>query len=176
MINKFTKTSAEKFIQRLSDGQVAKLGHLNKLIDAFTKAYLNFFDILGTKVTTISGINEWTILETGATVGFSNDHITVSPVGKVTNIGEKRLFKIDVVISVSSGNNNVLHVAFFKNNVIVPSSEQDVVTNAGGKATSFPMQCVVELLPSDYLEIKIKNATATNNILLTHLNVILTEL
>jgi hypothetical protein len=37
MINKFTKVTAEKFIQRLSDGQVAKLGHLNKLIDAFTK-------------------------------------------------------------------------------------------------------------------------------------------
>jgi len=143
-----------------------------------TKAHINFFDYTSEKVTEIESSDTWYILGMTASVGFNNTtRLTVDDLGEVTHLGTTAsVFKIEGVSSLSSENNKEVHLAFFKNGVLVPCSEQSGITTSGGKATSISFHCVTELQPEDYLQVYVKNSTSSADITLQNVNVIITEL
>jgi hypothetical protein len=141
------------------------------------KRYTNYFDFSSSTVTTIAVADTWYKLSADTTQGFSNNGL-IHTDNRITNSGSTGIFKIEGVTSLQSTDNNVLAVAFFKNGVLIPCSEQkQVVVSHGGSdlASAIPFQCLTQLDPSDYLEVYVKNMTAANNVTIDNLNVIITE-
>jgi hypothetical protein len=138
-------------------------------------AFVNYFDFSSASVTTISQIDTWYKLNTNTTQGFSRNGL-IHENNKITNIGEKSTFFLQAIVSIISGNNNNIHLAFFKNGVLVPCSEQDVTTSSGGKAQALPIQCAQELSKGDYIEVYVKNVSATTNVTIDNFNSLISEL
>lgn len=158
----------------------AYLGYdpINKDWKEHTKAHLNYFDYTTNRVTEIPESDTWYVLGMTASVGFNNtSRLTVDDLGEVTYLGvTASIFKIEGVSSLSSENNNEVHLAFFKNGVLIPCSEQSGITTSGGKATSISFHCVTQLEPEDNLQVYVKNSTASADVTLQNINVIITEL
>lgn len=139
-------------------------------------AYINCFAYGITGTTSVATQSTWYKLEIVTTEGYSRDGF-VHTNNRITNTGKGRIVKADAVVSISSGNNNVIHLAFYKNGItLIPCSEQDVTTSSGGRATNIPLQCLVELETDDYVEIWTKNSSGTSNIITSHFNFIVVEL
>lgn len=151
---------------------------INKDWREHTKAHLNYFDYTTKKVTNIEENDIWYVLGMTASFGFKNtSRLIVDDLGEVTHLGvTASVFKIEGVSSLSSENNNEIHLAFFKNGVLIPCSEQSGITTSGGKATSISFHCVTQLEPEDNLQVYVKNSTASANVTLQNINVIITEL
>jgi hypothetical protein len=141
-------------------------------VNALYIAYVNYFDFSSASVTTIAQTDTWYKLNTSTTEGFSNNGLVHSN-NRVTWTGESTsVFKIEGIVSVESGNNNQVHVAFFKNGELWPCSEQDATTSGAGKASNIAFHCLIELDTNDFIEVYTKNATATTSITLDNVNVI----
>lgn len=151
------------------------LEKLKQNFETVDKAYINYFDFNSNSVTDITTAATWIKLNTVTTQGFFNNGL-IHTNNRVTNSSNKKIVQLEGIASLSSGNNNEIHVAFFKNNIIVPCSEQSTVTSSGGKKDAIPFQCVVELDTNDYVEVWVKNETSTSNVTLTNINVIIKEL
>ena len=142
--------------------------------------YMNFFDLGDAGIqppTTNLTIGVWAILETIPTLKKVNGDLTLGANGLITYSGPfETTFKCEAILSGSSGNNNEIHAAFFKNNNLVACSEQSLVTSAAGRASNLPFQCVIDLEDGDTLQIYVKNTTSGSSFVLSNLNVILTEI
>jgi len=151
------------------------------------REFINYFDFSSGVTTTLTqGV--WTPLLMEATIGFENSNFSFKNTGEIvwggplgpngeiplSNLGE-RIFKVELILSGASGNNNEIHVAFYKNDSLWPCSEQSVVTTSGGKTTSLPTQCLVNVNVGDRLRVYIKNSTASSDFVLSNVNVIVTE-
>lgn len=88
----------------------------------------------------------------------------------------QRDFKVTAVLSVNSGNNHQVGIYIAKNGTVLPESEIYVTTNAGGRAEGGVAQVITELTQSDYIEVFVENGTATSDITVTELNVIVEAL
>ena len=152
---------------------VAFTGSYSNLINL--PAYINYFDFSSNLVTDIVSVNTWVKLNTNTTSLFSRDGL-VHTNNRVTNTGGQRVFKVEGIVSVSSGNNNEIHTAFFKNGVLHPCSEQSTVTNSGNKVNALPFHCLIELNTNDFIEVYVKNKLNTTDITLGNVNVIVTEI
>lgn len=84
-----------------------------------------------------------------------------------------RNFKVTVVASMSSGNNNDVGVFIAKNGTVIPDSESRITTDSGGRLENGYTQSLSALSDSDYLEVFVDNNTSTSNILVENLNLIL---
>lgn len=85
----------------------------------------------------------------------------------------ERIFSVTATMSVTSGNNNQIGMYVAKNGVIIPESETYMTTNGSGRAEAASIQALVTLTTDDYIEIFVENATATNDITVTDLNVVI---
>jgi len=141
------------------------------------KQYINYFELNGS-VTTITTADTWVKLNTVATNSlFASGAELVHTNNRITYIGAiPRVFQIEGIMSVESGNNNEIHSAFFRNDTLYPCSEQKVNMSGTGKGAAVPFHCVIELQQNDYIEVWTKNFTATTDITLSNLNVITKEL
>jgi hypothetical protein len=181
MIPKIEPLSPDPIIEQseIKYATVAKLAHINWLIDQINSfvlpAYANYFDFNSASVTNVLASNTWYKLNTNTVNGFSRDGLQVTN-NRVTNIGSTRIFKIEGIVSMLAGNNNEIHAAFFKNGNIHPCSEQSVVTGSGNKVSALPFHCLIELQTGDYIEVWVKNGTHVNDITLSNVNVIVTQM
>lgn len=142
----------------------------------FEPSFINLFAYGTSSVTTMTASNTYYKLNVDTTVGYSRNGLSSTSGNKVSYSSSlTKVFKVECIISLSSGNNNEIHVAFFKNGEILPYSEQDLVTDSGGKLGAIPNQCLVELATGDYIEVWCKNKTATNSINISNYNLIITE-
>ena len=146
---------------------------LQRLPRSQFNSFINYFDVGSNSVTIISDTN-FHKLNSVTVLGLFNDNFTHTN-NRVTNNNNSRNVKIEGNISVSSNNNDVLHFAIFQNGVIIASSEIDVTCSASGKAQSNPIQCVTNMASNDYIEIYVRNESS-NDVTLTHMNMIVTEL
>jgi hypothetical protein len=138
-------------------------------------AYANYFDFSSNSVTDIDDADVWYKLNTDTVFGFSRNGL-VHANNRLTYTGDsEKIFQAEGIISLSSGNNNSIRAAFFKNGDLWPCSEQDVVTDAGGRLTAVPFHCLINLSNGDYIEVWVKNVNTTNDITIDNINVILTE-
>lgn len=138
-------------------------------------SYGSLFDYSSSSVTTISSSSTWYILNCSTTSSFTNGFTHSN--GRLTcSKSYSKPFKLEGNISLSSGNNNEISVAFYKNGVLIPCSESHLITTSSGKAQSCNIQCITDLNVGDYIEVYIMNDTSATNVTLRHLNVIITEL
>lgn len=84
----------------------------------------------------------------------------------------QRDFKVSAVMSVESGNNNVVGLYIAKNGTLLTESETYITTNAGGRAEAGVCQVVTNMVAADYIEIFVENSTSTADVTVTDMNVI----
>jgi hypothetical protein len=87
-----------------------------------------------------------------------------------------RDFQVSVTTSLTSGNNNVIGVYVAKNGTIITESEMYGTTSSAGRAESISCQTILEMEENDYIEIWVENNTATQNITVEYMNVIIKSL
>jgi hypothetical protein len=87
-----------------------------------------------------------------------------------------RDFQVSVTTSLTSGNNNVIGVYVAKNGAIIAESEMYGTTSSSGRAESISCQTILEMQENDYIEIWVENNTATQNITVEYMNVIIKSL
>lgn len=143
--------------------------------------YTGYFNNTGA-TTTISTSDTWTKLSGTTTQTFTNNGL-VHTDNRIENTGANGIFKITAIMSAETASaNQILHMAVFKDDgsgfAIWPCSEQRVVTRAGGGSNivEIYIQCLIELNAGDMAEIWVKNASSTDDIAMSNLNVIYTEL
>jgi hypothetical protein len=147
---------------------------VNALYDGDNSSYLSYY-LLGANETTDITDNSWIKLTATTTVNLSNNGFAHTS-NRVTNSGsETKVCKVEGILSLSSGNNNEIHIAFFKNGVIVPCSEQETFTSSNGKVSCLPFQCLTTLTAGQYVEVWVKNVTAVTDVVTHNLNVIITK-
>lgn len=153
------------------------IAQINKAFDALVdKAFINYFDFANNLTTVITTADTWVKLNADTTKGFNRNGF-VHTANRVTNdSGETKIVKLSGIVSLSAGNNQELHASFFKNETIVPCSEQSTITSSGNRVNAVPIQCIVELEQGDFIEVYVKNKTATTDIVCDNVNVIVTEL
>ena len=123
--------------------------------------------------TTISAINTpvkvlGTTTSASVTQKFTNTDNKAEYIGSFT-----RFFKVTATLSVTSGNNNQVGVYIAKNGTIINESEVYGTTSGTGRAENIVVQTLIQLSTNDYIEIFVENATATNGVTVTDLNVII---
>ena len=87
-----------------------------------------------------------------------------------------RDFRVTVTATATSGNNNEIGMRIAKNGTTLTNSTGITTTSGTGKAENAISQSVVQLATNDYVEIFVSNETATNNITVTYLSVIVEAL
>lgn len=87
-----------------------------------------------------------------------------------------RDFKVTVVLSAISGNNNEVGIYIAKNGTLVTESEVYITTNSGGRAEGGVAQTIVALNQDDYIEVFVENSTSDADITVSELSVVVEAL
>ena len=136
--------------------------------------YINIFDFTSNSTTMFFAAGVFEILNMVSTVGFSQGDLSDDGNGKITYTGSSPTrFRLQGIASGSSGPNNEIHFAFFKNGLLWPCSEQSGIAGPGGRATAVPFQCVVELDNTDDIQVYVMNSSGTTAFTLQNINVII---
>ena len=90
----------------------------------------------------------------------------------------QRKYRISCTLSFSAGNNNVCEFGFYDSKLaaIRTPSRTLSTANAAGRAESIHFECVVQHSAGDYIEIHARNTSATVDIDVTDMNVVITEI
>ena len=100
---------------------------------------------------------------------FSHTNNKSTYIGAIT-----RLFKIESIASLTTGNNQLIYIFIAKNGVVINNSQAKETTSSGsGRSENVSSQTIVELSTNDYIEVFVANYTATTNITVTDLSVII---
>jgi hypothetical protein len=151
----------------------------NFLAIQFQPPTLSFYLTGNTSATTITSANTWynfasnvaPILQYQSQLN-NGLHVNLAT-GKVEYTGETRWFSFQGHVEVSAGNNQEIDIALFKNGTISPGSTSHVVTSSGGKTSSIPGMVIVELNNGDICDIRVNNNTASTNITVKSLNILI---
>jgi hypothetical protein len=161
---------------RLQKGSRLTFEEMDNNFIYLDKAYISYFDFSTNSVTNINNSGEWVKLNTNTQSVFSNNGLTHSN-NRVTNISNTKIVKVEAIASLQAGNNQEIHLAFYKNGTtLLPCTEQSVNTGTGNRITALPIHCIAELENSDFIEVWVKNQTSANNVTTDNINVIITEL
>jgi hypothetical protein len=141
-------------------------------------AALTGYYMQGNATPTVIASTSTPVKAAGATTETAiSQRFTVSLTNRATYVGAiNRDFKVSVVASLSSGNNNQISVYIAKNGVVMSESKTDLTTNAGGRLENGSVQALVSLSDIDYIEVWVENNSSTNNITVEDLNVIIEAL
>jgi len=180
-----TTIDSELYLEQIVVDETIKEG---LVIDPITKqvfkrnlipAFINYFDFDSASVTNVVASNTWYKLNTNTASLFSENGL-IHTNNRITNTTHNKIIQGHGVLSIESGNGNEIHVAFFRGTgtgtpTIIPCSEQSVVIGANNKASAIPFQCMFTLDTDEWVEVWVKNASATTNITLANINVIANE-
>lgn len=137
--------------------------------DEISQYYMN-----GNATTTTIGTTNTPTKVLGTTTSASVTQKFTNTDNKATYNGSiTRYFKVTATLSVESGNNNQVGCYIAKNGTVLNDSEVYGTTSGSGRAENIVIQTLVELTTNDYIEVFVENATASNNITITDLNVII---
>lgn len=144
---------------------------------ANSSAISNYYMNGNTTATTISTIGVATKVAGTTTSSSITQKFDNTTSNRSTYTGAiQRDFKVTVVLSATSGNNNEVGIYLAKNGTPIPESEIYLTTNAAGRAENGVAQTVVPLVTGDYIEVFVENATAVTNITVSELSVIVEAL
>lgn len=85
-------------------------------------------------------------------------------------------YKVTAFLTFTSGNNNIIRGRIAKNGTTTASSESKSTANAAGRSENIPITDIVSLSNGDFIEIFVANASATTNISVSEMNVIIERL
>jgi hypothetical protein len=85
-------------------------------------------------------------------------------------------YKITSIVSLTSGNNNVVQLRVGLNGTTSVPSTSQTTTSGAGKSENVTCSDIVSLNTNDYIEIFTANTTGTNNITVSEVNVIIERL
>lgn len=109
----------------------------------------------------------------GTTTGNSLTSKFTNTDNRATYVGVvSRIFSVTAAMSLSSGNNNKIGVYIAKNGTVISDSEIYVTANASGRVEGASVQVITELSTNDYIEIFVENDTATTDITVSDMSVI----
>lgn len=86
-----------------------------------------------------------------------------------------RNFEVQSVFSLSSGNNHQIGFYIAKNGTVLPESETYVTTNSAGRLENGYVQVLLSMEDGDYIEAFVENDTATTDVLVDSMNLIVKE-
>lgn len=86
-----------------------------------------------------------------------------------------RLMKVTATLSLTSGNNNQIGIYIAKNGTEINTSETYITANSSGRLENGAVQTISLCETGDYFEVWVENNTATTNITVEDLNVIISE-
>ena len=136
----------------------------------------NLYMLNNTTATVISGSGVPTKVLGTTTANAINQKFSHSDNRLTYTGGLIRDFQVSVTTSLTSGNNNVIGVYVAKNGTILTESEMYGTTSSAGRAESISCQTILEMEENDYIEIWVENNTATQNITVEYMNVIIKSL
>jgi len=150
-------------------------------VTGISPAYINFFDYTSGSTTNFASADDYEPLAMVATVGFTENGLSVNSSGVVNYTGAtSAVFRVSGIVSGSTGTGNELSFAFFTSDgvtdTLIPCSEQSVVASTG-RATAVPFHCLVELNGVDEnLRVFVKNKSGTTSFELENVNVIVEKM
>ena len=86
--------------------------------------------------------------------------------------GITKIFEVNAIASLTSGSGNTVKVSIYKNGSILPESESLATVSNNNRSENIKCQTLVSLSTNDYFEIYVANNSATQNITVSDLNVI----
>lgn len=128
--------------------------------------------------TIISASNTFYKVLGTTTASADNSKYTHSNNRLTNDASISRKYLIQCVLSFSSGNNHVCEFGFYDSKLatIRTPSRTKATSNAGGRAENVSFACVVSHSIGDYLEIWCANNTSAQNITVTDMNFVITEI
>jgi hypothetical protein len=128
--------------------------------------------------TVISATNTFYKVLGTTTASVDNSKYTHTNNRLTNDASISRKYLIHCSLSFDSGNNNVCRFGFYDSvlGTIRTPSKTKGTANGSGRAESVSFSCVVSHIQGDYLEIHCSNTTGTNNITVTDMNFIITEI
>lgn len=156
--NKTLFTNCVNITNTAVNGQLYMQGNATATV---ISASSTFYKVLGT--TTASTDN--------SKYTHSNNRLT-------NNANISRKYLIQCVLSFTSGSTHVCEFGFYdsKLGAIRTPSRTKATSNAGGRAENVSFACVVSHSSGDYLEIHASNTTSAQNITVTDMNFVITEI
>lgn len=140
-------------------------------------AALSSYYMNGNAVATTIAVIGTAVKAAGTTTSAAISQRFTNTANRATYDGAiERDFKVSAVMSVESGNNNVIGIYIANNGTLMAESEIYLTTNAGGRAEAGSCQVILAMVDTDYIEIWVENDTSTSDITVTDLNVIVEAL
>jgi hypothetical protein len=128
--------------------------------------------------TTISNTTDF-FKVAGTTTASADNHKYAHANNRLTNEAiVSRKFLVQASLSFSAGANNVCEFGFYDSELsaVRTPSRTKSTANSAGRAENVSFMCVVEHQLNDYIEIHAKNTSASTNITVTDMNVLITEI
>jgi hypothetical protein len=111
----------------------------------------------------------------GATVSGLLNNFTNAISNRLIYIGTiTQTFVVYACLSIKqpNGNNQTMKAAIFKNGTIVNKTEQQFSNTSTNQIQAVALRGLISLATNDYIEVFVTNTTATNNILVSYMNLI----
>ena len=107
-----------------------------------------------------------------------NEKYTETDNRLTNNATIERKYLISCSLSFSSGNNNICEFGFYDSKLaaVRTPSRTKTTANSAGRAENVSFSCVVQHSENDYIEIWCANNSASNDITVTDMNVVITEI
>jgi len=112
------------------------------------------------------------------TASADNQKYTVTDNRLTNNATIERKYLIICSLSFTSGNNNICEFGFYDSKLAAVRTPSRTKTKANGfgRAENVSFSCVIQHSENDYIEIHCANNSGTNNITVTDMNVVITEI
>lgn len=136
-----------------------------------TRSIGNYYMQNNSEITTISDVGVPVKVEGVTTANSLNRKFDHSDNNLLYQGSLNKIFNIHAVASITSSPNKQIGFYIAKNGVVLPETQMYATTNAGGRFESIAIQGIVELNFEDSIEIWVENATDTDDVVVSFLNV-----
>lgn len=126
--------------------------------------------------TVIGGINTFVKIAGTTTAGTYVEKFTHTDNKLTYNGALTGFYKVTTVVSLTSGNNNIVQLRVGLNGTTTIPSTSQTVTSGAGKSENVTCSDVVSLATNDYIEMFTANTTGANNITASEITVIVERL
>jgi hypothetical protein len=161
---------------RNEKGSALTFDEMDNNLRYLDKAFISYFDFASASETDIAQSGTWYKLNSDTQSVYSRNGL-VHTNNRITNTGSIKVLKLEAIASLQAGNNQQIHLAFYKNGTtLLPCTEQSVNTGTGNRISALPIHCLAELGTNEFIEVWVKNATSANDVTIDNLNVIVSEM
>ena len=150
--------------------------NISEYIEEQAKGLAQYYMISNSTATTISAIDTFYKIAGTTLEGVTPSNFSLTD-NKATFTGNNTTnFKVTAILSLTSGNNQDIHIQIAKNGIVQARSNQEILTGGSGQAQNLVVKDIFTLATNDYIEIFTANKTSATNITVINLNVIIEKL